>query len=189
VMIDANEAWSPKQTLTNLEAMRRAGHEIFWVEDPILRHDFDGLRFLRQACGSTLINSGEYLDVSGKRELLHAGAADMINVHGHVTDVMRIGWLAAELGVPVTMGNSFLEIGVNMALALPEVEWVEYSYQNFDHLVESSFPMSGGYIAGSQAPGHGLVLSEAARRDWHRPEIVPDSELGAPPPQVLLARS
>jgi len=186
VMIDANEGWSPKQTIANLEAMRRAGHAIFWVEDPILRHDFDGLRLLRQTAGTTLINSGEYLDASGKRMLMQAGGADMLNVHGHVTDVMRIGWLAAEFGVPVSLGNSFLEIGVNMALALPEVEWVEYSYQNFDHLVEATYSMEGGYIHGSAAPGHGLVLSEDARRAWRRPDIVAHDQLGDPPAQARL---
>src|SRR3546814_9290927 len=41
VMIDANEAWSPKQTLQNIAAMRRAGHPIYWREDPILRSDFE----------------------------------------------------------------------------------------------------------------------------------------------------
>jgi L-alanine-DL-glutamate epimerase-like enolase superfamily enzyme len=186
VMIDANEAWSPKQTIANLDAMRRAGHDIFWVEDPILRHDFEGLKLLRQCAGTTLINSGEYLDVSGKRQLLQAGGADLLNVHGHVTDVMRIGWLAAEFGVPVTMGNSFLEIGVNMAAALPEVDWIEYSYQNFDHLVEAPFAIRDGHIWASHAPGHGLVLSEDARRDWHRPEIVDKGELGEAPRQVYL---
>jgi len=187
VMIDANEAWSPKQTIANLEAMRRAGHDIFWVEDPILRHDFEGLMLLRQCAGTTLINSGEYLDVSGKRQLLQAGGADLLNVHGHVTDVMRIGWLAAEFGVPVTMGNSFLEIGVNMAAALPEVGWVEYSYQNFDHLVEAPFAIRDGCIWASHAPGHGLVLSEDARRDWRRPEIVGQGEVGEAPRQIYLS--
>lgn len=187
VMIDANEAWSPKQTVRNLDLMRQAGHDIFWMEDPIQRNDFEGLCLLRQTAGPTLINSGEYLDVSGKRALIEAGGADMLNVHGHVTDVMRIGWLAAEKSVPVTLGNSFLEIGVNMALALPEVEWLEYSYQNFDHLVEESYHMENGYIHGRDVPGHGLVLSEAARRDWHRPTLLERSELGAAPPQVRLS--
>ncbi len=186
VMIDANEAWSPKQTIANLEAMRRAGHAIFWVEDPVLRHDFEGLKLLRQTAGVTLINSGEYLDASGKRQLLQAGGADLLNVHGHVTDVMRIGWLAAEFGVPVTLGNSFLEIGVNMAAALPEVDWVEYSYQNFDHLVETPFAIRDGNIHVSQAPGHGLVLSEDARRDWRRPEILDKDQLGEAPRQIYL---
>ncbi|WP_184803330.1 mandelate racemase/muconate lactonizing enzyme family protein [Nitrospirillum iridis] len=187
VMVDANEAWSPKQTILNLELMRKAGHEIFWLEDPIQRNDFDGLRLLRQTAGRTLINSGEYLDVSGKRALIEAGGADMLNVHGHVTDVMRIGWLAAEKAVPVTLGNSFLEIGVNMALALPEVEWLEYSYQNFDHLVEEGYRMEDGYIHGREAPGHGLVLSEGARTLWRRPAILDRADLGAAPPQVRLA--
>ena len=67
-----------------------------------------------------------------------AGGTDILNVHGQVTDVMRIGWLAAELGIPVSLGNTFLEVGVHMACALPEVEWLEYSFQNFDHLVEQT---------------------------------------------------
>lgn len=187
VMIDANEAWSPKQTIDNLQTIERAGHRIFWMEDPVLRHDFSGLKLLRGAVGAVQINSGEYLDVSGKRALIEAGGADMINVHGQVTDVMRIGWLAAEHGVPITLGNSFLEIGVNMALALPEVEWLEYSYQNFEHLVEQPYVIRDGFIYGSEAPGHGLVLSEAARRDWRRLEILADEDLGAAPRQVRLA--
>jgi L-alanine-DL-glutamate epimerase-like enolase superfamily enzyme len=187
VMIDANEAWSPKQTVQNLEAFRRAGHPIFWVEDPILRSDFEGLCLLRGSAGATLINSGEYLDASGKRALMQAGAADLLNVHGHVTDVMRIGWLAADLGVPVTLGNSFLEIGVNMALALPEVEWLEYSYQNFEHLVEQPYRMQDGLIHGSEASGHGLVLSDEARTRWHQPDLLDRTALGEAPPQQRLS--
>ena len=37
-MIDANEAWGAKEAATKLGAIRDAGHEILWVEDPILRH-------------------------------------------------------------------------------------------------------------------------------------------------------
>jgi L-alanine-DL-glutamate epimerase-like enolase superfamily enzyme len=125
VMIDANEAWSPRQTLYSLERMRKAGHDILWVEDPTLRNDFAGLKLIRHALQGTFLNSGEYLDLQGKRKLLESEATDMLNVHGQVTDVMRIGWLAAELGIPITLGNTFLEIGVNMAIALPEVEWLE----------------------------------------------------------------
>ena len=36
VMIDANEAWGAKEALTKLELIRREGHELLWVEDPIL---------------------------------------------------------------------------------------------------------------------------------------------------------
>ena len=177
-MIDANEAWGAKEALVKLEAIRKAGFELLWVEDPILRNDFEGLRLLRESVPWTLINSGEYLDAAGKRQLMLAGGTDILNVHGQVTDVMRIGWLAAELGIPVSLGNTFLEVGVHMACALPEVEWLEYSFQNFDHLVEQPMEIRDGWIYAPDRPGHGLVLSETARREWSRPEILPRDKLG-----------
>jgi L-alanine-DL-glutamate epimerase-like enolase superfamily enzyme len=181
VMIDANEGWGAKEAVTKLEKIRRAGHDILWVEDPILRDDYEGLRMLRNACPWTLINSGEYLDATGKRLLMEAGATDILNVHGQVTDVMRIGWLAADKGIPVSLGNTFLEIGVHMACALPEVEWLEYSFQNFDHLVEEPVMIRDGFAYAPDRPGHGLVLSETARREWSRPELLKREELGAAP--------
>ncbi len=181
VMIDANEAWGAKEALVKLTQIRDAGFALMWAEDPIMRDDFDGLRMLRQGAPWTLINSGEYLDAAGKRQLLLAGGTDILNVHGPVTDVMRIGWLAAELGIPVSLGNTFLEVGVHAACALPEVEWLEYSFQNFDHLVEQPVEIRDGWAYAPDRPGHGLVLSAAARRDWARPGVLARADLGDAP--------
>ena len=169
IMVDANEAWTAAQAQAALALFAKAGHEIFWVEDPLPRDDFDGLRQLRLACPGVRVNSGEYLDLSGKRKLLEAKACDMVNVHGQVSDVMRAGWLANEHNTEVTFGNTILEIGVNMALALPDVRWLEYSFQNFEHLVETPFTIRNGLIEGSLAPGHGLTLSADARHIHRRP--------------------
>ncbi len=188
-MVDANEAWGAKEALVKIEAIHKAGVNLLWAEDPILRHDFEGLRLLRQSTNWTLINSGEYLDAAGKRQLMLAGGTDILNVHGQVTDVMRIGWLAAELGVPVSLGNTFLEIGVHMACALPEVEWLEYSFQNFDHLVEQPIVISDGWAHLPDRPGHGLVLSQTARREWSRPDVLPGDQLGTAPFNQRVAKS
>lgn len=187
-MVDANEAWGAKEAIVKLEAIRRAGYELLWVEDPILRHDFEGLRLLRESVPWTLINSGEYLDAAGKMQLMQAGGTDILNVHGQVTDVMRVGWFAAAMGIPVSLGNTFLEIGVHMACALPEVEWLEYSFQNFEHLVEEPMEIRDGWIHAPDRPGHGLVLSETARRQWARPNILSRDELGDAPlnPRTIL---
>jgi len=189
VMIDANEAWSPRQTIHSIELMRKAGHDIYWMEDPILRDDFAGLKLVRDLIGPTFLNAGEYLDVHGKRLLLDAEGTDMLNVHGQITDVMRIGWLAADRGVPITLGNTFLEVGVNLALALPEVNWLEYSFQNFEHLVEQPYTIKDGMIHGSNAPGHGLVLSESTRAKYHCPQISFRADLLPAPAQQRLNRS
>lgn len=187
IMIDANEAWGAKEAVVKLTSIRGAGHDILWVEDPILRTDFDGLRLLRKRVPWALINSGEYLDVAGKRQLMLAGATDILNVHSHVTDVMRIGWLAAELGIPVSLGNTFLEIGVHMACALPEVEWLEYSFQNFEHLVETPIEIRDGWAFAPDRPGHGLVLSDTARSEWARPAVLAAADLGSAPAQLHLS--
>jgi L-alanine-DL-glutamate epimerase-like enolase superfamily enzyme len=170
VMIDANEAWSAKEAATRLALFRRAGHDLIWVEDPIMRDDFDGLRALSAAHPWTQINSGEYLDVSGRARLLMARATDIINLHGRIPEVMRVGWLAHELGIPVAMGNTTLELGVHTGAALPECRWLEYSFQNYDHLVDAPIPIIDGMAQVPDRPGLGFALSDAARRDWSEPE-------------------
>jgi L-alanine-DL-glutamate epimerase-like enolase superfamily enzyme len=181
LMIDSNEAWGAKEALVKLEAIRDAGYTLLWAEDPILRNDYEGLRMLKNACSWTMINSGEYLDVTGKRILMEERATDILNVHAQVGDVMRIGWLAADKGIPVSLGNTFLEIGVHMASALPEVEWLEYSFQNFDHLVDQPIEIKDGIAYAPDRPGHGLVLNEVTRRDWARPVLLPRDRLGEAP--------
>ncbi len=181
VMVDANEAWSPKEAVMKLERIREAGHDLLWVEDPTLRHDFAGLRHIRQSAPWTALNTGEYLDAAGKRALMEADAVDILNVHGQVTDVMRVGWLAAERGVSVSVGNTFLEVGIHCACALPETEWIEYSFQNFDHLIDEPIAIRDGVAWAPDRPGHGLTLSEDARATLARPEILEAHELGEPP--------
>jgi len=119
--------------------------------------------------------------------LLLAGGTDILNVHGQVTDVMRIGWFAAELGIPITLGNTFLEVGVHTACALPEVEWLEYSFQNFDHLVDEPIEIREGWVYAPDRPGHGLALSESARKVWARPTVLDRDQLGAAPANDRVA--
>ncbi len=189
VMADANEAWSPKEAAQRLTQYARAGHHLYWIEDPILRSDFEGLRDLIGLLPGTLVNSGEYLDVSGRARLLMARATDIINVHGRITEVMRTGWLAAELGIPVALGNTTLETGVHAACALPEVPWLEYSFQNYDFLVEEPFRIEAGRIHRTDRPGLGLTLSETARRDWAAPDVLDDAAMQTAPDCALWLRN
>jgi hypothetical protein len=70
---------------------------------------------------------------------------------------------------------------------LPEVEWLEYSFQNLDHLVEEPMTIRDGWIDAPQRPGHGLILSEAARREWARPQVLQRDRLGNAPLNPRIA--
>jgi L-alanine-DL-glutamate epimerase-like enolase superfamily enzyme len=177
VMIDANEAWTAQEAVDAIRLFQKEGHKIYWAEDPVPRDDIGGLKMLRRL-GLTRINAGEYLDLNGKRRLLESGACDMLNIHGPVGDGMRVGWLANECNVEVTLGNTFLETGVNLALAVPGVRWLEYSFQNLGHLVEETYEIADGFIHARDVPGHGLRLSETARRN-SQPKLLP-LQLGEP---------
>ena len=181
VMVDANEAWTPKEAIRRLHAYRDAGHDILWIEDPCLRDDFEGLRQVGEAVPFTHLNTGEYLDLGGKRRLIEARAVDILNVHGKPSDVMRAGWMAAERGIRVSLGNTFLEIGVHMAAALPEVDWLEYSFQNYNHLAAAPVRFDAGWAMAPDRPGHGMDLSDNARRD-HAVDTVAEGLRPATPP-------
>jgi len=169
LMADANEAWAPKEAIRRLHAFQDEGIPLYWIEDPCLRDDFDGLRSISQAVPHVLVNAGEYLNLSGKRQLLERRAVDVLNVHGSINDAMRVGWLAAEHGVPLSVGNTNFEIGVHVAAALPEVTWLEYSFLSYNHLLEEPIEFRDGFAVVPDRPGHGLRLAESARSELARP--------------------
>ena len=98
-------------------------------------------------------------------------AVDILNIHGHISDGLKAGWLAAEYGLPISLGNTMFEVGVHIAAALPEVWWMEYSFLDYDQLLEEPVHFENGYAYAPDRPGHGLVLNEAARVEYARPEV------------------
>lgn len=164
LMADANEAWSPKEAIRRVHAFRDAGVPLYWIEDPCLRDDLDGLRSIARALPDVLVNGGEYLDLAGKRRLIEHRAVDVVNIHASISEALKIGWIAAEHGLPVSVGNTNFEIGVHIAAALPEVSWMEYSFLSYDHLIETPIEFRDGYALLPDRPGHGLRLAESARR-------------------------
>jgi L-alanine-DL-glutamate epimerase-like enolase superfamily enzyme len=118
----------------------------------------------------TLLNSGEYLGLSGKRKLIEQQAVDVLSIHASISDALKIGWLAAEHGIPVSIGNTNFEIGIHIAAALPEVNWMEYSFLSYNHLLETPIQFQEGYAMLPDRPGHGLRLDENARKEYAQPK-------------------
>lgn len=170
LMVDANEAWSPKAAIRALHAYRDAGINIYWVEDPCLRDDYQGLARVCAEVPFVFVNAGEYLDLHGKHRLMEHRAVDILNVHGRLSHVMQAAWLASEYGIPVSLGNTTCEIGVHLAAALPEVGWLENSMLGWDAIVAEPVRFENGYAIAPERPGHGLTISEAARAEFASPE-------------------
>ena len=109
IMVDANEAWSPKEAIRRLTPVPARRHR-----HPLGRGP-RACATISTACARSawpsprcMVNTGEYLGLRGKRKLIEARGVDILNVHGHISDVMRAGWLAAEHGLEVSLGNTQL---------------------------------------------------------------------------------
>tara|TARA_R110002095_G_scaffold147856_5_gene127876 strand:+ start:842 stop:1915 length:1074 start_codon:yes stop_codon:yes gene_type:complete len=158
LMVDANEAWSVKETLIRMNAYRDAGHDIFWIEDPITRDDYEGYARLCSQLTYTRVNTGEYLDFSGKRRLLEHNAVDILNVHGSISATRAAAWLAADYGVPLSLGNTILELGVHLAASLPECLFLEFSDLVWNEIAIEPVRFADGFAYAPNRPGHGINL-------------------------------
>jgi L-alanine-DL-glutamate epimerase-like enolase superfamily enzyme len=162
LLVDANEAWSPKDAIRRLHAYRDAGIDVFWIEDPCLRDDVDGLRRVAREVPFAHLQAGEYLDAHGRRRLIEARAVDVVNLLDHVSDGLRLAWLAAGHGVRAAVGNTAFDVGVHLAAALPDVLFVEYSLFEYERFCEEAIRCEDGYAVAPDRPGHGIALAEAA---------------------------
>ncbi|MEZ6044167.1 MAG: mandelate racemase/muconate lactonizing enzyme family protein [Planctomycetaceae bacterium] len=169
LMVDANEAWSVKETLIRVNRYQDAGHPLFWLEDPITREDYDGYRTLCAELETTRINTGEYLSFHGKRRLLEHQGVDVLNVHGSFGVSRAAAVLAADYGVPLSLGNTILEVGVHIAASLPECHFLEFSDLRWNELAVKPVQVAEGYAHVPDQPGHGLELDRDKLKFYARP--------------------
>lgn len=167
LMVDANEAFSPKEAIRRGRAYRDAGFDVYWFEDPVFREDLDGIRRVVERLPETNVNTGEYVNLEGKRELLESGGADVLNIHG-LSSAREAATLAGAYGVPVSLGNTPAEIGVHSAAALPEVVFMEFSMTGWHTLPERSVTFEDGVAIAPEEPGHGLEFSKAALEEYEQ---------------------
>ena len=169
LMVDANEAWTVKQTMSRLGAYRDAGHRIYWVEDPIDRNDLDGYAVLCRQLSDTRVNTGEYHGYSGKRKLLEHHAVDVVQLHDSVQVARQTTTLAGEYGVPVAFGNTILETGVHLAATMPECLYLEFSDCNWNELAAEPVKVQDGVAIAPDRPGHGIELDRDRLKHFSKP--------------------
>ena len=169
IMVDANEAWSPKEAIARMKRYDDEGFRIFWIEDPITREDYPGYAMLAAEISTSRINTGEYLGFHGKRRLLESGGVDVLNIHGQFQASRMAAHLAGDYGIPVSLGNTLLELGVHLAASLPECLYLEFSDLAWNRLAVEPVRFEGGYAVAPDRPGHGVTLDRDALGEYSEP--------------------
>ncbi len=187
VMVDANQAgiepgfgghrrWGFSRALAVARELESLGAA--WLEEPLPRHDYDGLARLRDKLGTLRIAGGE--DNHGLHEfklLIDRGCFDILQPDALLSEgifqLRKVGGMAeaAEIEIaPHTWGNGIgLLANLHLAASMPNCEWLE-----FPHDPPSGFTLSSrdgmlaeplrigadGAVRVPDAPGFGFRLDE-----------------------------
>ncbi|MFC6561284.1 mandelate racemase/muconate lactonizing enzyme family protein [Nonomuraea cavernae] len=120
LMIDANQRWDLHRARRAAEAL--APYDPHWLEEPLPADDVAAHVELRRATGVPLAVGENVYTVYGFRDLLVAGACDVVQPNvvrvGGITPFLRIAELARAFDVPVHP-HLLPDLSGQLALALP----------------------------------------------------------------------
>jgi L-alanine-DL-glutamate epimerase-like enolase superfamily enzyme len=104
--VDANGAYSPREALTQMQALLK--FDISWFEEPVSSDDLDGLHFVREhAQAQVRIAAGEYAySPFYFLRMLSAGSVDVLQADitrcGGVTAFMQVAALCQAFNMPLS---------------------------------------------------------------------------------------
>lgn len=144
-----------------------------WFEEPFPPEDIHRYVSLRRRLKVPLAAGENEFGVQGFRELLRAGAIDIVQADacrtGGISEVLRIGKLAAELGLrvaPHTWSDAVaLTANAHVVAALAHGLTVEVDQTGnpfIEELLKEPLHLQDGYLQLTDAPGLGIELNPAA---------------------------
>ncbi len=168
ILLDCWMAWTERYTLEMAELLEP--YRVYWMEECLPPHDYEGFGRLRQQIRSTRIVTGEHEYTRyGFRQLLAHNAAEIwqpdIHWCGGLTELRRIAALAAAYDIPVIPHGGGSRDGVHFIMATPNSPWAELFmpapggpkevYQRYeeDNLITRG--PEGIYTRPSEEPGFG----------------------------------
>jgi L-rhamnonate dehydratase len=168
IMLDCWMAWTERYTLEMAD--RVAPHRVYWMEEVLQPHDYEGFGRLSAAIKSTRIATGEHEYTRyGFRQLLeHRSAAIwQPDIHwcGGMTELRRIGALAAAYDIPVIPHGGGAFDSVHYIMATTNSPWAELFmpapggpaevYRRFEEDNSITRGPEGIYMRPSERPGLG----------------------------------
>ena len=167
IRIDANQAWSPKQAVRLLNQMQEKGLGIELVEQPVLAHDFEGLKFVTERSYVPVLADESVFSPEDAVKIMQMGAADLINIKlmkcGGLYNALKIATAAELYGVECMIGCMLeAKISVNAAVHLACARKIITKIDLDGPVLCSEDPIQGGSvfnekeISVSEDPGLGI---------------------------------
>jgi len=168
LMVDANNAWDPATALAAGRELERLG--VHWFEEPVATDDRAGSARLAAALDVPVAGYETESQLSGFRDLLAAGAVDIVQPDviwaGGITACRRIAALAYAAGLPCVphVYSTAVSIAANLHFmaSLPNCYLLEYDQNpnalRTELLTEPIEPNAGAVVTVPERPGLGIRL-------------------------------
>lgn len=168
IMLDCWMAWTERYTVEMAEMM--APYRVYWMEEVLQPHDYAGFGRLNTGIKSTRIATGEHeYGRYGFRYLLEHNGASIwqpdLNWCGGLTELRRIGALAAAYDIPVIPHGGGLNGSVHWIIANVNAPWAELFmpppggpkevYKIFEEIYSITRGPEGIYTRPPDRPGFG----------------------------------
>ncbi len=118
--IDANQGWAPKEAIHTLRKMEDAGLNIELVEQPVLAHDFEGLKLVTDNVSIPVLADESVFSPRDAMTIIQMRAADLVNIKlmktGGIHNALKICSIAEIYGVECMIG-CMLEAKVSVTAA------------------------------------------------------------------------
>lgn len=120
IRLDANQGWYPKEAVRAIEKMEALGLNIEFIEQPVLAHDIQGLKYVTDHTLIPIMADESVFSAHDARKVLEIGAADLINIKlmksGGIHEALKIAKIAAVYGVNCMVGSMIeTKIGITAA--------------------------------------------------------------------------
>ena len=119
--VDANQAWSAKETVTLLQRLENQNILPELIEQPVKANDFRGMRYIKERTLTPLLADESIFSAKQAIELLEMDACDMINIKlakcGGITQALQIADIAKLYDTKCMLG-CMLEGPISIGAAL-----------------------------------------------------------------------
>ncbi|MBT8074434.1 MAG: dipeptide epimerase [Xanthomonadales bacterium] len=120
IRLDANQGWTPKQTVFVLRALEDSGVRLELLEQPVRGDDIEGMKYVTERIHTPVMADESSFGPKEAIELIRMRAADIINIKlmktGGISNAIKIADIAGIYGVNCMIG-CMLESSIGVAAA------------------------------------------------------------------------
>lgn len=157
IMVDVNQGWTAAEAIE--VGQRLDESDIYWLEEPVIAHDFDGYRQIARALKTRVVGGENHFTHHDLKPFFDDPCVPILQpdvMRGGFTELRRIAAIAEPLGITIAP-HLFPELMSHLLASIPNASWLEYMGWHDELFTEPVLP-EVGVMRPPTTPGHGLTF-------------------------------